>query len=59
MEDFVSQREVLLAAGLHRFAAQLAKMAKDIDELQEIARDRPTMVVITGDRVVKLERVDR
>jgi hypothetical protein len=55
----VSHREVLLAAGLDRYAAELsefgeqvaarfAAMAKDMDELQEIARDRPGLRVVGG-----------
>jgi hypothetical protein len=56
MEEFISQREVLLSAGLHRVSAQLAKMSKDIDELQEIARDRPTFIVVTGDKVVEVKK---
>jgi hypothetical protein len=53
----VSHREVLLAAGLDRYAAELsefgeqvaarfAAMARDMDELQEIARDRPGLRVV-------------
>jgi hypothetical protein len=55
----VSHREVLLAAGLDRYAAELsefgeqvaarfAAMARDMDELQEIARDRPGLRVVGG-----------
>jgi hypothetical protein len=44
----VSHREVLLAAALDRYAMQLAAIAKDMDELQEIARDRPGLRVVEG-----------
>jgi hypothetical protein len=53
-EDTVSQREVLLAAGLDRYAAQLAVIAKDMEELQELARARPGLTV-AGGNVVRMD----
>jgi hypothetical protein len=55
----VSQREVILAAGLDRYMGELeqlrvwvearfAAFAKDMSELQEIARDRPGLRVVEG-----------
>jgi hypothetical protein len=56
MNELPSQREVLLSASLYRLSAQLAAMARDLDELQTIARDRPQPVVIIGGNVTKMEK---
>jgi hypothetical protein len=57
-DTHVSQREVLLSAGLFRFAAQLVAIAKELDELQEFARAGRKPVVLTdvASNVVRLER---
>jgi hypothetical protein len=57
-QTYVSQREVLLSAALYRFSAQMASMARELDELQEIARAGRQSVVLTcpEGNVVHLER---
>jgi hypothetical protein len=49
--DGVSRGEVILSAGLFRVAAQLAEMAKELDELQEIARARQRFGAVEGNVV--------
>ena len=57
-DTHVTQREVLLSAGLYRFAAQLAAIAKELDELQEIARAARRTVALTdvASNVFRFER---